>query len=142
MNRKWKIFRTLSLIIKKIFCFVLNIIRCWGAVDFKICLAPKYHGYSISAQSYEFYPHMAQLDNLDFTMPCKTAPRCESQTMQLSPQILSHFKKKISSCCFPKFLGLRFLKNIFSKIYCLCPEQSLNFRYFTLTLDYYYTYNT
>ena len=40
----------------------------WGAVDFRILLAPKYHGYSISAQSYEFFPHLAQLDNLDLKM--------------------------------------------------------------------------
>ena len=25
-----------------------------GAVDFRICLAPKNHGYSVSAQSYDF----------------------------------------------------------------------------------------
>ena len=31
-------------------------------------MAPKYYGYSILAQSYEFYPHLAQLDNLDFTL--------------------------------------------------------------------------
>ena len=31
-------------------------------------LAPKYHGYSISGQSYEFYLHLAKLDNVDFTM--------------------------------------------------------------------------
>ena len=37
-------------------------------VDFKICLATKYHGYSITAQSYEFYPPLVQLDNLDFTL--------------------------------------------------------------------------
>ena len=48
--------------------FVLNIMPGWGAVDFRICLPPKYHGFSISAQSYEFCPHLAQLDNLDFTM--------------------------------------------------------------------------
>ena len=31
-------------------------------------LAPKYHGYSISAQSFEFYPHLTELNNLDFTL--------------------------------------------------------------------------
>ena len=40
----------------------------WGAVDFRVCVAPKYNGYSISAQSYKFYPHLAQLYNLDFTL--------------------------------------------------------------------------
>ena len=39
-----------------------------GAVDFRIPLAPKYYGYSILAQSYEFFPHLAQLYNLDFTL--------------------------------------------------------------------------
>ena len=37
-------------------------------MDLRICLEPNYHGYSISGQSYEFYLHLAQLDNLDFTM--------------------------------------------------------------------------
>ena len=41
-----------------------------GAVDFRIPLAPKYYGYSILAQSYEFFPHLAQLYNLDFTLSC------------------------------------------------------------------------
>ena len=49
-------------------CFVLNIMHGWGAVDFRICLAPKYHIYSISAQSYEFCTHLAQLDTFDFTL--------------------------------------------------------------------------
>ena len=52
----------------KIFlCFVWNIMHGWRAMDFKICLAPKYLGYLISAQSYEFYPHLAQ-PNLHFTL--------------------------------------------------------------------------
>ena len=37
-------------------------------MDFRICLAPKYYGYSISVQSYELYPHLAQLDIIDVTM--------------------------------------------------------------------------
>ena len=53
---------------KRFLCFVLNIMHDWGAVDFRICMAPKNHGYLISAQSYEFCPHLAQLDNLDFTL--------------------------------------------------------------------------
>ena len=42
--------------------------RCLESVDFIFCLAPTHHGYSISAQSYEFWPHLAELDNLDFTL--------------------------------------------------------------------------
>ena len=38
------------------------------ARDFTFSLALKYHGYSISAQSYELYPHLAELNNLDFTL--------------------------------------------------------------------------
>ena len=30
-----------------------------AAVDFMFCFAPTYHGYSISAQSYEFNPQLA-----------------------------------------------------------------------------------
>ena len=37
-------------------------------MDFKICLTPKIHGFLISAQSYNFSPRLAQLDNLDFTL--------------------------------------------------------------------------
>ena len=55
-----------------IFCFVFNIRHGWGAVDFRICLALKYHGYSLSAQRYEFCPHLAQIDNLDLTMPLES----------------------------------------------------------------------
>jgi hypothetical protein len=40
----------------------------WGAMDFRISLAPKYHGYKISAQSYEFYLQQTQLDILEFTL--------------------------------------------------------------------------
>ena len=40
----------------------------WGAVDFRICLAPKNHGYKILAQSYDFYLHLAQLVILEFTL--------------------------------------------------------------------------
>ena len=47
---------------KSFFWFVLNIIHGWGAADFRIGLAPKYHGYSISTKSYEFCLHLAQLD--------------------------------------------------------------------------------
>ena len=40
----------------------------WGSVDFRICLAPKNHGSSISAKIYDFYPHLAHHDNLDFIL--------------------------------------------------------------------------
>ena len=33
----------------------------WGAVYFGTCLAQKYHGYSISAKSYECYPHLTMV---------------------------------------------------------------------------------
>ena len=42
--------------------------HAWGAVDPRIYLAKKNHGYSISAQSYDFYLHLAQLDILEFTL--------------------------------------------------------------------------
>ena len=42
--------------------------HAWGAVDLKIYLAKKNHGYSISAQSYDFCPHLLQLDILDLTL--------------------------------------------------------------------------
>ena len=38
------------------------------ARDFTFSLALKYHGYSISAQSYDFYLYLAKLDYLNFTM--------------------------------------------------------------------------
>ena len=42
--------------------------HAWGAVDLRIYLAKKNHGYSISAQSYDFCPHLIKLDILDFTL--------------------------------------------------------------------------
>ena len=50
------------------FSYALNIIHAWGAVDLRIYLAQKNHGYSISAQSYDFCPHLAQLNIFDFTL--------------------------------------------------------------------------
>ena len=50
------------------FIYDLNIMHAWGAVDHRIYLGQENHGYSISAQSYEFCPQLAQLDNLDFTL--------------------------------------------------------------------------
>ena len=38
-----------------------------GAMDFRICLAQQIHGYSISAESYDFCPALRKLDILDFT---------------------------------------------------------------------------
>ena len=42
--------------------------HAWGVVDLRVYLAQKNHSYSISAQSYEFYLHLAQLDILEFTL--------------------------------------------------------------------------
>ena len=42
--------------------------HAWGAVDLRIYLAKKNHGYSISAQSYDFCPCLIKLDILDFTV--------------------------------------------------------------------------
>ena len=56
MYQKWSVFRTHSLLYRFLFCLKHY---CY--------LASKYHGYLILAQSYEFGPHMAQLDNLDVT---------------------------------------------------------------------------
>ena len=42
--------------------------HAWGVVDLKVYLAQTNHGYSISAQSYEFYLHLTQLDILEFTL--------------------------------------------------------------------------
>ena len=39
-----------------------------GVVDLRVYLAQKNHCYSISAQSYEFYVHLTQLDILEFTL--------------------------------------------------------------------------
>ena len=51
----------------------MNIMHAWEAVDLRINLAQKNHGYSISAQSYNFCPHMIKLDILDFTLSLKCA---------------------------------------------------------------------
>ena len=42
--------------------------HAWGAVDIRIYLAKKKHGYSISAKSYDFCPCLIKLDILDFTL--------------------------------------------------------------------------
>ena len=72
MNQKKSTFGdTFTYLYKIFFCIVLNIMHFRGATNFRICLAPKYHGNLISAQIYEFHHHLAQLDNLDFTLSHK-----------------------------------------------------------------------
>ena len=39
-------------------------------------MAPKYHGYSILAQTYEFYPHLVQLDIFDVTLSHMNDSKC------------------------------------------------------------------
>ena len=42
--------------------------HAWGVVGLRVYLAEKNHGYSIPAQSYDFCPHLIQLDILDVTL--------------------------------------------------------------------------
>jgi len=42
--------------------------HAWRIVDLRAYLAKKNHGYSIPAKSYDFCPHLTQLDILDFTL--------------------------------------------------------------------------
>ena len=42
--------------------------HAWVVVDLRVYLTKKNHGYSISAQRYDFCPHLIQLDILDFTL--------------------------------------------------------------------------
>ena len=42
--------------------------HAWRIVDLRAYLAQKNHGYSIPAKSYDFCPHLTQLDILDFTL--------------------------------------------------------------------------
>ena len=55
----------LSLICTRDFEFCRNIMHGRGAVEFMFCLAPNQHGYSILARSYELYPQVAELNNLE-----------------------------------------------------------------------------
>ena len=64
MNHKLSIFRTLLLICTRNLLFMY----AGGALDFRIHFALKNHCYPISAQSYDFCPHLRQLDILDFTL--------------------------------------------------------------------------
>ena len=60
-----------SLIYKIIFqfCyFYLNNIHALRAVDVRICLAQTNQGYTISAESYDFCPHLRKFYILDFTL--------------------------------------------------------------------------
>ena len=51
------------------FSYDLNMMHAWRAVDLRIYLVKKKnHGYSISAQSYDFCPRLIQLDILDFSL--------------------------------------------------------------------------
>ena len=68
MTRRGSIFKMLSLICPIYLGYDLNIMHAWGTVDLRIYLAQKNHGHSISAQSYDFCPHLTQLDILDFTI--------------------------------------------------------------------------
>ena len=52
---------------------VLMLAHELGSIQFQslvrlVTMAIAVRPWSISAQSYEFYPHLAQLDNLDFTL--------------------------------------------------------------------------
>ena len=51
-----------------LFMTCLNMMHAWRAVDLRIHLAKKNHGYSILAPSYNFCPHLIKLDILDFTL--------------------------------------------------------------------------
>ena len=46
----------------------LKLMHGWEAVVLRISLAPKNHGQSVSAQSYDFCPRLKILDILDFTL--------------------------------------------------------------------------
>ena len=45
--------------------------HAWGAMDLRIYLYKKNHGFSISAQSYDFCPHLRKFDIVDFTVSPK-----------------------------------------------------------------------
>ena len=65
MNQKWSIFKTLSLIFTKILTWTLCMHACRGYQDL---FGTNNHGYSISYQSYDVWPHLRKLDFLDFTL--------------------------------------------------------------------------
>ena len=68
MNRKWFIFKILSLICTLIFQLRLEHYACLGSSGYQDLFGKKNHGYLISAQSYDFCPRLIQLDILDFTL--------------------------------------------------------------------------
>ena len=46
----------------------MKLVHGWEAVGFRICLAPKNYGCSVSAPNYDFCPRLRKLDILDFTL--------------------------------------------------------------------------
>ena len=89
----------------RFFCFVWKIMHGWGAMDFRICLAPKYHGYLISAQNYEFYLHLAQLDILEFKLSHKPSWQCwyypQGSRESVSPICKNYYEELLNIQMFP-----------------------------------------
>ena len=56
----------------------------WKAVGFRIYLAPKNHGYSVSPQNYDFCPRLRKPDILDFTLSHMDIILCHSAIMDIS----------------------------------------------------------
>ena len=97
MNRKLKIFnfqlkkfKTLSLFFTiYLFCCLEH--YAWlGSSWFQDLFGTKKYGFSISAQSYDFCPCLAQLDNLDFTLSHKgSIERASRVHYEMNPDTLS-----------------------------------------------------
>ena len=51
-----------------IFFVLLKHYACLGSNKIQDLFGAKNHGNSISARSYEFFPHFSQLDTFDFTL--------------------------------------------------------------------------
>ena len=64
----------------------------WGVVDLRVNLAKKNHGYSIPARSYDFCPHLTQLDILDFTLS-HIQPYCQTKDPHTDILKLNYFAK-------------------------------------------------
>ena len=79
---------------QEILSFVFNIMHGRGAVDFMFCFGPKYHDYSISSQSYEFCPHLAELITLiphcTVSNTCQVVTFLELYFIQASPVQCEH----------------------------------------------------
>ena len=89
-----------------------------GKVDLRIYLAKKNHGYSISAQSYDFYPHLIQLDILDFTLSRISAAKQKIRPRNLKIRLLSdHIFTKNQTKSGPKLAILRSKSDLFLKHY-------------------------